>query len=60
MVPKLGSKRGLYSRNNSFDIYRFFYEYGRFPGHNTIVPVPRAKIPNFIESLDVLSPLAPL
>ena len=36
----------------------FFYEYGRFPGHNTIVPVPRAKIPNFIESLDVLSPLA--
>ena len=36
----------------------FFYEYGRFPGHNTIVPVPRAKISNFIELQDVLSPLA--
>ena len=36
----------------------FFYEYGRFPGHNTIVPVPRANISNFIELREVLSPLA--
>ena len=36
----------------------FFYETGRFPGNSTIVSVPRARIPSFIESRDVLSPLA--
>ena len=34
----------------------FFYETGRFPGRNTLIPVPRAEIPSFIESQDVLSP----
>ena len=35
-----------------------FYKHDRFPGNNTLVPIPRAKIPSFIESRDVLSPLA--
>ena len=34
----------------------FFYETGRFPGRNTLISVPRAEIPSFIESQDVLSP----
>ena len=34
----------------------FFYETGRFPGRNTLIPVPRVEIPSFIESQDVLSP----
>ena len=34
----------------------FFYETGRFPGRNTIIPIPRAVIPSFINSEDVLSP----
>ena len=33
----------------------FFYETGRFPGRNTIIPVPRAEISSFINSADVLS-----
>ena len=36
----------------------FFYETGRFPGRNTIIPVRRAQIHNFINSDDVLSPRA--
>ena len=36
----------------------FFYETGRFPGKNTIIPVPKAVIPSFINSEDVLSPQA--
>ena len=36
----------------------FFYEHGRFPGNNTIVPIPIARIPSFIKSGDILSPLA--
>ena len=34
----------------------FFYEIGRLPGRNTIIPVPRAEIPSFINSNDILSP----
>ena len=34
----------------------FFYNTGRFPGLNRIIPLPRAEIPSFIESQDVLSP----
>ena len=34
----------------------FFYDTGRFPGRNTLIAVPRAEIPSFIESQDVLSP----
>ena len=33
----------------------FFYKTGRFPGKNTLIPVPRAQIHSFIESQDVLS-----
>ena len=41
------------------ETYRdFFYETGRFLGNNTIVSVLRERIPSFIESRDVLSPLA--
>ena len=48
-----------YIQGRNLETYRdFFYETGRFPGNSTIVPVPRAKIPSFIESRDVLSPLA--
>ena len=36
----------------------FFYETGRFPGRNTIIPVPKAVIPSFINSKNVLSPRA--
>ena len=34
----------------------FYYETGRFPGRNTLIPVPRAPIPSFIDTNDVLSP----
>ena len=34
----------------------FYYETGRFPGRTTLIPVPRARVPNFIQSQDVLSP----
>ena len=38
-------------------IYRdFYYETGLFPGRNTLIPVPRAPIPSFIDTNDVLSP----
>ena len=48
-----------YIQGRILETYRdFFYDHGRFPGNNTIVPIPRAKIPSFIESWDVLSPLA--
>ena len=41
------------------ETYRdFFYETGRFLGNSTIVSVLRERIPSFIESRDVLSPLA--
>ena len=36
----------------------FFYEQVRFPGNNALAPIPRAKIPSFIESRGVLLPLA--
>ena len=48
-----------YIQGRILETYRdFFYDFGRFPGNNTIVPVPRARIPSFIEARDVLSPLA--
>ena len=48
-----------YIQGRILETYRdFFYDHGRFPGNNTIVPIPRARIPSFIESRDVLSPLA--
>ena len=34
----------------------FFFETGRLPGKNTVIPVPRAVIPSFINSNNVLSP----
>ena len=34
----------------------FYYETGRFPGRNTLILVPRAPIPSFIDTNDVLSP----
>ena len=49
----------VYIQGRILETYRdFFYETGRFPGNSTIVSVPRARIPSFIESRDVLSPLA--
>ena len=48
-----------YIQGRILETYRyFFYDFGRFPGNNTIVPVPRARIPSFTEARDVLSPLA--
>ena len=44
-------------QNRILTTYRdFYYETGRFPGRNTLIPVPRARIPEFIRSQDVLSP----
>ena len=34
----------------------FYYKTGRFPGRNTLIPIPRAPIPSFIDTNDVLSP----
>ena len=34
----------------------FYYETGRFPGRSALISVPRARIPEFIRSQDVLSP----
>ena len=34
----------------------FYYETGRFPGRNILIPVLRAPIPSFIDTNDVLSP----
>ena len=34
----------------------FYYKTGRFPGRTTLIPVPRARGPDFIQSQDVLSP----
>ena len=37
--------------------YRDFYdETGRFPGRTTLIPIPRGRVPEFIQSQDVLSP----
>ena len=48
-----------YIQGRILETYReFFYDFGRFPGNSTIVPVPRAHIPSFIETRDVLPPLA--
>ena len=48
-----------YIQGRLLETYKdFFYNSGRFPGNNTIVPVPRARVPSFIESTDVLLPLA--
>ena len=49
----------VYIQGRILKTYRdFFYETGRFSGNSTIVSVPRAQIPRFIESRDALSPLA--
>ena len=34
----------------------FYYKTGRFPGRNTLIPIPRAPIPSFIDTNDVLCP----
>ena len=34
----------------------FYYETGRFAGRTTLIPGPRARFPDFIQSQDVLSP----
>ena len=34
----------------------FYYETGRFPGRSTLIPIPRGRVPDFIQSQDVLSP----
>ena len=36
----------------------FYYETGRFPGRNALIPVPRANMPLFIDSNDYISPRA--
>ena len=36
----------------------FYYETGRFPGRNALIPVPRATVPLFIDSNDYISPRA--
>ena len=44
-------------QNRILTTYRdFYYETGRFPGRSTLISVPRARIPEFIRSQDVLSP----
>ena len=44
-------------QNRILTTYRdFYYETGRFPGKNTLIPVPRARISEFIRSQGVLSP----
>ena len=44
-------------QNRILTTYRdFYYEKGRFPGRSTLCQVPRARIPEFIKSQDVLSP----
>ena len=49
----------VYIQGRILETYRdFFYETGRFSGNSTIVSVPRARIPSFIESRDVLSHLS--
>ena len=34
----------------------FYYETDRFPGRPTSIPIPRGRVPDFIQSQDVLSP----
>ena len=34
----------------------FFYKNGRFPGNPKLIPIPRGRIPPFINSQDVISP----
>ena len=34
----------------------FYYKTGRFPGRPTLIPIPRGRVPDFIQSQDVLSP----
>ena len=49
----------VYIQGRILETYRdFFYETERFSGNSTIVSVPRARIPSFIESRDVLSHLS--
>ena len=44
-------------QNRILATYRdFYYGSGRFPGRSTLIFVPRARIPEFIRSQDVLSP----
>ena len=46
-----------YIQQRNLTTYRdFYYETGRFPGINTLISVPRAPIPRFIDTNDVLSP----
>ena len=46
-----------YIQQRILTTYRdFYYETGRFPGRNTLIPVPRVPIPSFIDTNDVLSP----
>ena len=43
--------------NRILTTYRdFYYETGRFPGRSTLISVPRARIPEFKRSQDILSP----
>ena len=49
----------VYIQGRILETYRdFFYETGRFHSNSTIVSVPRTRIPSFIESKDILSPVA--
>ena len=46
-----------YVQQRILTTYRgFYYETGRFPGRKTLIPVPRAPIPSFIDTNDALSP----
>ena len=44
-------------QNRILATYRdFYYETGRFPGRNSLVPVPMANMPLFVNSKDWISP----
>ena len=44
-------------QNRILATYRdFYYETGRFPGRNSLVPVPMANMPFFVNSRDWISP----
>ena len=44
-------------KNRILATYRdFYYETGRFPGRNSLIPVPMANIPLFVNSRDWISP----
>ena len=46
-----------FAQNRILATYRdFYYEIGRFPGRNSLVPVPMANMPLFVNNRDWISP----